>query len=261
MVNLILEDINEKLDLSINPSNIEQLTNGTSSSSVFKVDQCLVKTFDENVFNSYLEFFRVYDEIYFQKILCYSKELSYICFKFIEGDALQSNSLNLKEIPEIIYYIVSNYKKYNRSTYGYLGEKKYDSWTDFLRDRAYKKNKFDINYSKLDKALTVINHYDIPKFLLHGDLGVHNTIVNNGRLSIIDPRPIVGDNLYDFYYYILSNPMIFQNLNLNDVLGFFDRPYEYKKALMTVCLYIYINRSFRFDKANHFIYKKYLEIF
>lgn len=261
MLNLIFEDINKKLDLSIDPTNIKQLTKGTSSSRVFKADQCLIKTFDENVFNSCLEFFSLYDEIYFQKILCYSKELLYICFKFIEGGSLQLNSLDFKEIPEIIYGIVSNYKKYNRSTYGYLGGKKHDSWTEFLRERAYKKIKFDIDYSKLDNALTIIDHYDVPKFLLHGDLGFHNTIVNNGRLFIIDPRPVVGDNLYDFYYFILSNPIIFQDLNLNDVLGFFNRPFEYKKALMTVCLYIYINRSFRFNKANHLIYKKYLEIF
>lgn len=52
MINLIIEDINEKLNTSIKKENLVQLVNGASQSSVFNIDQYLIKTLDKYEYDS-----------------------------------------------------------------------------------------------------------------------------------------------------------------------------------------------------------------
>lgn len=260
MINLIIEDINEKLNTSIKKENLVQLVNGASQSSVFNIDQYLIKTLDKYEYDSYMKFFNLYEDDHFQKIICHSKELSYICFKFIEGQTSSLPNIKITDVVEIIYHIVSNYKKYKFDGYGYLKNETY-SWDDFLRQRAHYKSIIKINYQKVDESLKTIREYNIPKFLLHGDLGVHNSITNNNNLFIIDPRPLVGDAPYDFYNFIFSDPKIFTNLNTDYILSFFNRDYQYKKALMWICFYRQCYKALKYNKKDFPIYQKYLKLY
>ena len=75
----------------------------------------------------------------------------------------------------------------------------------------------------------------------------------------IDPIPLVGDYLYDFYFGIFTNADVFKDLDVDYILSFFDREYEYKNALMTICFYIRLRRSSKYNPEDIPVYKEYLE--
>lgn len=259
MIDNIINDIEKKLDININKDKIKYFNDGVSSSIVFKYDKYLIKTTNEKELDAYIEFFNQYKLDCFQKIICYSKELSYICFDFIEGSLFKENKLDPKDVVKQLYEITSNYKEYNYDAYGYLEEEKF-TWHDFLMDESYREeDSKKIDYSKLFDKFDVIDKYDSPKYLIHGDFGTHNFIVNNKKIYAIDPIPLVGDYLYDFYFAIFTDVKIFKDLDVDFILSFFDRDYEYKKALMTICFYIRFRRTFKYNPEDVKTYEKYLE--
>lgn len=259
MIDNIIKDLEKKLEISINKDIIKYFNDGVSGSIVFKYDKYLVKTTDIKELDAYLEFFRLYKEPCFQKVICYSKELLYICFNYIEGSLYKENKLDPKDVVNQLFRITSNYKEYDYDKYGYLEEEKM-SWIDFLKEESYnEEDKLDINYEKLFDAFEVIKKYEAPKYLIHGDFGTHNFIVNNSKIYAIDPIPLVGDYLYDFYFGIFTDVKIFKDLEVDYILSFFDREYEYKKALMTICFYIRLRRASKYDKGNINIFIDYIK--
>lgn len=259
MIDKLLEDIEKKLNIKIDKDNIKYFNDGVSGSIVFKYDKYLVKTTDIKELNAYIEFFKLYNQEYFQKIIYYDKELLYICFEFIEGDLFKFNPIDSKRFVEQVYEISSNYKEYNYDAYGYLEEEKM-TWIDFLKEESYREeDKIDIDYSLLFNSYKIIEKNNAPKYLIHGDFGTHNFIVNNKKIYVIDPIPLVGDPLYDFYFSIFTNTNIFKDLDIDYLLSFFnDRDYEYKRALMIICFFIRLRRSSKYDPENIPIYKSYL---
>lgn len=260
MIDTIINDLESKLSIKIDTDKIKYFNDGVSGSIVFKYDNYLIKTVNDKELDAYLEFFNLYKQDCFQKIICYSKELLYICFNFIEGTLFKENILDPKDVVSQLYEIVSNYKEYNYNAYGYLEEEDF-TWHDFLMDEAYREeDKIDIDYSKLFNAFDVINKYDVTKYLTHGDFGTHNFIVNNKKIYAIDPIPLVGDYLYDFYFAIFTDVNIFKDLNVDYILSFFEREEDYKKALMTICFYIRLRRSSKYNPEDIPVYKEYLEM-
>ena len=258
MIDNIIKDLENKLDKKIDKDKIEFFNDGVSGSIVFKYDKYLVKTVDIKELKSYIEFFNIYNKEYFQKIICYSEELLYICFNYIEGELYKNNPLDPKNVISQLYNIVSNYKEYKSDSYGYLQEEHF-SWHDFLMNEAYREEDIlDIDYSKLFNSFQIIEKYDAPKYLIHGDFGAHNFIVNNNRLYAIDPIPLVGDYLYDFYFAIFTNVDIFKDVDTEYILRFFNREIEYKKALMIICFYIRLRRTSKYNKNDIPIYIEYL---
>ncbi|MBO6195319.1 MAG: hypothetical protein J6O56_03105 [Bacilli bacterium] len=258
MIESILNDISSKLNIEIDKNKIKYFKDGVSDSIVFKYEKYLIKTVDIKELDAYLEFFRLYKEPCFQKVICYSKELLYICFSYIEGTLFKENILDSKLVVEELYKITSNYREYKYDAYGYLEEEDF-TWIDFLMDEAYRdEDKIGIDYKKLFDSFEVIKKYDAPKYLLHGDFGTHNFIVNNGKIYAIDPIPLVGDYLYDFYFGIFTDVKIFKDLDVDYILSFFDREYEYKKTLMIICFFIRLRRASKYDKENINIYIDYI---
>ena len=209
MIDNIINDLEKKLGISVNKEKIKFFTDGVSSSIVFRYDEYLIKTTNVKELDAYIEFFNLYHIDCFQKIICYSKELLYICFNYIEGSLFKENKLDSKDVVKQLYEITCNYKEYNYDSYGYLEEEKF-TWHDFLMDESYRKeDNIDIDYSKLFDALNVIDKVDAPKYLIHGDFGTHNFIVNNNKIFVIDSIPLIGDYLYDFYFAIFTDINIF----------------------------------------------------
>lgn len=261
MIQKILKDLENKLNISINDNDIHYFSDGESGSTVFRLkEKYLVKTIDKIELETFKVFFSYYNNEYFQKIVCYNKNLLYICFEYIEGDRFKNSKNKMpKEIVKEIYKIVSTYKLYDNEKYGYLFEES-ESWEKFLLEEAYKEKYKDIvDFSKLFKAFEILKKYECPKYLIHGDFGTHNFIVNNGNIKVIDPMPVVGDYLYDFYCSIFTNTSIFKKLDIDYILSFFDREYEYKKALMTVCIFVRIVRAIKYDPEEVKIYLNYIK--
>lgn len=259
MINNIIIDLEDKLCIKIDKSKIKYFNEGASDSIVFKYDKYLIKTTNIKELEAYLEFFNLYNQDYFQKIICYNKDLLYICFNFIEGELFRNNPIDSKDFVNQVYDITKNYKEYEYDAYGYLEEDKM-SWLDFLKDESYREeDKIDIDYSLLFDSYKVIEKYDVTKYLTHGDFGTHNFIVNNNKIYVIDPIPLVGDYLYDFYFSIFTNANVFKDLDVNYILNYFDdRDYEYRKALMIICFFIRLRRSSKYNPEDLPIYKNYL---
>lgn len=236
MIEKITNDL--KLKLDIKNENIKYYTDGKSDSIVFSLNnKYLIKTVDENTLNTQVEFLRFYkDSNFFQKIITYNKELKYICFEFLEGENFSNiDKIDVKDIVNQIYNITSSYKKYSYDGYRYLYENRL-SWDKFLESEVeYSKKEIEsinINLKKVYEALKNIKNYHIDKYLIHGDFGTHNFLVNDNNILVIDPMPIVGDRIYDFYFALFSNVSLFNNLDISCILKFFDEDINYKKSLL-----------------------------
>ena len=257
----ILKDIENRLNIDVDKSNVNYFTDGATESLVFSIDnKYLIKTMDKNTLDIQKEFLKVYTYDYFQKIIFCNEELKYICFEYVLGDKFYDyKSFDKKDIINQIYNIANGYKEYKYDGFGYLYED-HKSWYEFLYDEVMYSKK-DIDWIPIDKvinALDVIKKYSISKYLIHGDFGTHNFLIENGRIKVIDPMGVVGDYLYDFYFAILSNVTIFKEVDINYILDFYDRDMKYKKSLFIVVLYIRMSRCYKYNQNN---FNYYLEVF
>ena len=257
----LIKDIEEKLNIEFENSKIQYFTDGATDSTVFSInDKYLIKTVDKKAFKAQIEFFNKYKNKYFQILKYANEELGYLCFEYIDGKKLEKLiKIDVNNIIKQIYDITSLYRKYDYDGYGYLFEDVNKSWYQFLCDEVeYSKKEIqDIDDTKVLKALENIKSYNVDKYLIHGDFGTHNFLFSN-NLKVIDPMCVVGDYLYDFYFAIFSNSLLFTKINIDDILSFFDRKLEYKKSLLIIVFYIRMSRAHKYDMKN---YKKYLEYY
>ena len=132
---------------------------------------------------------------------------------------------------------------------------------EVAKEESYEKSKNrEIDYSILFDSYKVIEKNICPKYLIHGDFGTHNFIINNNIIHAIDPIPLVGDYLYDFYFSIFTDSNIFKNLTIDYILSFYeDRIFEYKKALMIICFFIRLRRAYKYSPEEIPFYKEFLE--
>lgn len=265
-VDLILHDIEQKLQITINKDTIIYYTDGATDSVVFSIDKkYLIKTVDEITLKNQIEFLKIYNDLdCFQKVILFNKELGYICFEYIEGTKYNKTIVDAKDAINQIYGIVSNYKSIDYNSYGYLREDTHNNWSDFLKKEVeYSReaiNKLDFSMEKVNNALRNICSKNVEKYLIHGDFGTHNFLVSNGKILVIDPMPVVGDYLYDFYFAIFSNVNIFSKVDVEYILNFGDYDLEYKKDLMNVVFFIRMCRAWVYDKEHFDIYRKWLNV-
>lgn len=259
MIQRVINDIEEFLNIKINENDIHYFTDGVSGSTVFKLkNKYLVKITDELTIKTQKEFFKYYNEDYLQKLIHINEELNYIIFEFIEGEKfhLELDTHALHIFDQLISITLS-YKKYDYNGYGYLFEDN-KTWDEFLLDEALNSYKEmpEINMDKVYKALEVVKQYNVYKYLIHGDFGTHNFLLQDNKIKVIDPMCVVGDKLYDFYFAIFSNDEIFENIKLETILKQFDDDFEYKKALLLIVLFIRMGRAKKYDKENFYKYEK-----
>lgn len=268
-INLILKDISEKLNIKITENDIVYYTDGASNSIVFNIfGKYLIKTVDDITLKSQNEFLKIYSNISnFQKIIFINEKLKYICFEYIEGTLFKNvQNINNKELIKQIYQIVKAYKIYPSKYCGYLFEDK-KTWIEFLEDEILNSSKniigFDIPMDKINSSIEILKEFNITQRLIHGDFGAHNFLIDNSmKLRVIDPMPVIGDYLYDFYFAIFSNLAIFKDLKISYILSFFkDESILKKKALLTIVLFIRMGRCFKYNKEDfNYYYNLYLSI-
>lgn len=255
---IIIEDIKLNLDKNVDISSIKYFTDGVSGSTVFCLnDKYLVKTMDELELKAQVTFLSIYTNIdEFAKLLYTNEFLGFAVFEFVDGVLFKYKS-NVK-IVETLYSIVSRYSLFSYDYYGYLYEDE-KSWYEFLKDETT--NEIDILQSdnlsndKLKDALLFIKNEKIPKYLLHGDFGAHNFMIDkNNSLKVIDPMPVVGDRLYDFYFAIFSSIEIFKDLSIEYILSFFDENINHKRNILIVALYIRMIRAYKYNRDDFDIY-------
>ncbi len=261
MFEQIINDIETKLNVKINKETLEHYKDGKSDSIVISLeDKYLIKTVDENTYKTQKKFLTLYEDIdNFQTILCDSSDLKYICYKFMFGEKLEKvEDINPQKIVDDLYIITNSYKKIDAPGFGYLEEAN-KSWETFLSDEVeygyYELIELSIPMEKVNKALEKIKTYEIDKYLIHGDFGTHNFLFDNDYINVIDPMPVVGDRLYDFYYAVTSDVRIFNKVDIDYILSFYDEDMEYKKLLFIICLYIRMSRAYKYDRGSFKTYK------
>ena len=258
---LVLDDLRQKLGVDLSHERLEIYTDGATDARVFSArGSYLIKIADDKTVRTQREFLERIEHPAFQKLLCWSDELHYECFEFIDGIHYREAPLSASEAVSQIAGIVGGYPEYEHDGYGFLEDEK-ATWGDFLLDEIeYAAQRVpEVSVDNVRAALEIAGAYEPKKFLMHGDFGTHNFLLENGIIRVIDPMPVVGDRLYDFYFAILSNVRIFDDLDLNFILSFFegyDR--EYKVALMTIVLYVRMSRAAVYDEKN---YHKYVKLY
>ncbi len=256
-MNTILEDIINKLNIKID--NINTFKDGTTDSLVFSINnKYLIKTMNIEEIERYKIFFNLYkDNKYFQKIIYINENLNYICFEFIKGNRFQDITYDYVKAIDEIFNIINSYKEYDSDFYGYLDYKVNTPYEFLLSEINYAKEKIEfINLDKVYKALDNIKDYNYSKYLLHGDFGIHNFIVSNNKIRVIDPMPMVFDPLYDFYFACLSSSFLLKNIDL--IFKYYDRDLSYKKNLFIIVFYIRMSRAYVYDKEH---FNEYLKIY
>lgn len=253
----ILNDIKNKLNIEIN--DIYNFKDGTTDSLVFSINnEYLIKTLSKEELNIYKIFFSLYkDNDYFQKVIYINNKLNYICFKFFEGNRFQDIKYDYKKAIEEIYNITKSYKVINYDFYGYLDYKVNTPYEFLLSEVEYAKEKlYEMNIDKVYDAINSIKDYNYPKYLLHGDFGIHNFIVSSNKIKVIDPMPLVFDPLYDFYFACLSSSFLIKKIDL--IFKYYERDNNYKKNLFIIVFFIRMSRAYVYDKEH---FNDYLKIY
>lgn len=256
----IIEDIKKRLNIEFTESDIHIFTEGKTEAIVFSIkEEYLIKKCTKQELDVYNEFLSKYKSEYFQKMYYINYDLSYVCLSFTKGHKYNQD-LDINYLLESLYDITSNYQTIDYEGFGYYLDD-HKTWYEFLRDEIeYSKSLIvgcDVDISVINKALEEVKKYNIDKYLIHGDFGTHNFIVNDSKLYVIDPMGVVGDNIYDFYFALFSDPLIYLKLNIDDVLKYFDRDINYKKIIMTLMFFIRLCRTHKYDIEDFDTYLDY----
>lgn len=119
-------------------------------------------------------------------------------------------------LEKLVKEVINNYKQLSdkANSWGWVDDAS-STWREFLLERVQQSTIIiesqlpEEDHILVQKILENKNRYEQWKhpYLLHGDCGVHNFVVNNGRLvGVIDPAPVWGIPLYDFIYAFCSSP-------------------------------------------------------
>ena len=262
---IVVRDIERQLDCSMRDLAPTFYSDGATDATVFSLGgKYLVKMTNLETVQTQKTFLDAVPEGRFQKLLCSNESLGYECFEFIDGAHYSDAPLEAHEAVEQIAEIVRQYPEYEHDGYGFLGEEK-PTWREFLLDEIeYAAQRIrEVSQEKVMAALETVGNYAPKQYLMHGDFGTHNFLVSDGKIRVIDPMPVVGDRLYDFFFAILSDTDIFAELGIDYYMdNFFDgyKP-EYMKALLIIALYVRMSRAAVYDEENLGKYKKlYAEI-
>ena len=258
---LIFDDIRTKISVDLQESKPQYYTDGSTDSTVFSIDnKYLIKISDQRTVREQVEFLTTNTSDVFQKYLCSDEELEYACLGFIEGEHYKDDPVEAYSAAKQIADIVSSYAPYSCDNYGFMNDMK-PTWYDFMLDEVeYASQRIpDLPRDAVNAALEKMRGVEPEKRMLHGDFGTHNFLVKDGIIRVIDPMPVIGDKLYDFYFAILSNIGIFPELGLDYIFSFFDEyDRDYKEALLTIALYVRTSRAAAYDQAH---LDRYIELY
>ena len=259
-VSQVVEDLSKKLHKNLRRAEVKFYMDGWTGAVVFSLDEkYLVKITNNETIETQEEFLQTNPAGAFQRVVCTNIDIGYICFEFLPGEKYVGHEIEPHEAIQQIAAMVSNYRKYPWAGYGFLRHD-YPTWREFLEDEIdYARGAIpSIRIDKVQAALDVIGDAKPTKCLMHGDFGTHNFLVNNGKIYVIDPMPVVGDFLYDFYFAVLSDTDIFTKVGEDYIFSFFERSMEEKKALATIALYVRMSRAWKYDREN---FKAYVDMY
>ncbi len=248
---LLIKDLEKNLNVKINEVKIIK----EEKNLVLNLDdKYILKELTERDLKALKEFELYYKFVStFRKSIYLSDEYNYVVYDYIEED--RNVDYDKIKIFNQVYDLIKEERRIEDLPFGYLYEDN-KTFYEFLEDEInYSASLLDkdinIDMKLIQKALKIVKKEKVTPYLLHGDLGVHNFLVKDKKIIVIDPMVLVGDYLYDFYSALLSDYSIAKDLDFDYILSYFDRKEKYKKALFIIVYYIRLCRSYKYDRASY----------
>ncbi|MGY3270195.1 hypothetical protein ACVWY7_003136 [Bacillus sp. TE9106W] len=207
--------VKEKVILQY-PKNMKGLNGGTTSTIYLLDEQYVVKLNESDVIREeayFLQFYKKNDV--FPKLL-YKDPLSrYIVYLFLEGTTSCKSGHKRSILCKLVKDVINKYEKVPKvSGWGWKNSP-VQSWNEFLTVTVMEAHENVKSYISDEECRLVFKLANSPNrgagigepFLLHGDFGFHNFIVQENRLhGVIDPLSVLGDPIYDLIYAFCSTP-------------------------------------------------------
>ncbi|WP_409253365.1 aminoglycoside phosphotransferase family protein [Bacillus sp. SCS-153A] len=165
----------------------------------------------------------------------------YLVYPYVKGETAHRLDNKRFILETVVKGFINRYKETDcLKGWGWVDEP-VPTWEDFILNRVeeakqtlagHLKESDDELIGKLMKESSL--NGSNTAYLLHGDCGVHNFLIENGELSgIIDPAPVIGPPLYDLLYAFCSSP---EDLSAETILYCWGL-LEFKSSLTDVELY------------------------
>jgi hypothetical protein len=183
------------------------------------------------------------------KLIYTDPRKKFIIYTYIKGTTHYKRGSKINWLSLLIHDLINLYENYQETNkWGCWLEEPCETWRDFI-DQG-------VEYARVNvgSILPIEDYYLVKllvenisigesneRFLLHGDLGVHNFVFDQNTLAgVIDPSPITGPIIYDFLYAFCSSP---DDLNLETLLKAFalleHKPIEESKLMEEVIIQLY----------------------
>jgi hypothetical protein len=219
-VDNIIKILQDKGVIELNKIDIK-IMKGTTDGLVYTLIENNFPKFILKVDNpqriAYVEqFLQTYQNInLLPRIQYISQKKEFILYSFLTGTTHFDRGSKINWMTKLVKELFNHYVIYDKSVeWGRLGIPR-KSWFEF--------NTISVEsaYVNIGAVLPVEDYYRIKaivesladyersedKYLLHGDIGVHNFVFNNFNLTgVIDPSPLIGPKIYDFTYAFCSSP-------------------------------------------------------
>lgn len=200
-------------------------------------------------------FFETYKKAIYPKVIYYQEDMEYILYNYIKNKEVELVSTNLRKYILQILKIIKEYQQIDIYGYGEVTNPT-NTWGEFLRKEIELKQK-DIpfqnkKYLKVKEAITILEKFNFKKKLIHGDLGLYNVLTNGGKIvGIIDPRTIIGDEIYDYVFFWLSQINLANSVNINNIFDSLkNQPKKKLISLIYIILYDRISIETKNNRTN-----------
>ncbi|EDL63803.1 phosphotransferase [Bacillus sp. SG-1] len=161
---------------------------------------------------SFLEFY--YGAELLPKLLYRDAENQYLVYHYVRGEVLNNVGNKRSVLESVVLHFINQYKEISPLEGWGWRDEPVSTWEQFITTRVNEAKKtvaghLDTRDDELVDLLVKDSTMNWSKtaYLLHGDCGVHNFLIEHGELSgIIDPTPVIGPPLYDLLYAFCSSP-------------------------------------------------------
>lgn len=255
-ISKVMKELADKKRILGDNMKCKPLTGGTVSEiyllSLENGSNFVIKSNEPNIVKSEAEFLDLYRDIPLLPKLIYTDPTNeYIIYSYIPGATVNVSTHNKKEIlQEIVVGLLNNYKTISSTNGWGWRDSPIDSWRNFLltevkgASEVLTDHLLKVDVESVMALIMRAGRYETlgDPFLIHGDCGIHNFIMEDGRLSgVIDPTPVSGPPHYDLIYAFCSSPADLTKETLNSAASLLMvQPIDEKWLYEEVAIVLYL---------------------
>jgi len=254
---LINDFLNKRKEKIIN---IKRGTGGNHNKLFIVNEKYFIKFKDELSVIEEREFFKK-DKINSPKLYYSNIKNKMLVYENLDAIDLEDGSM-FKDLIDIVFNYSKESKYTRKNSYGYLGMEN-DSWIGFLKQEVDVSKDFlkdyisKDNFIIVDNALNEIDKYSFRKRILHGDFGLHNTMITKDKkIYFIDPEVVIGDWIYDFIFYCFSDISVMKMITFDEIINKINENKNKVRAMMIIVMFNRLRRVLKYSKEDFKEYYK-----